>query len=74
MRPKTGDKIHAHYIGRLTDGTVFDSSMKRGKPITVEIGVGRVVEGWDIAIQEMELGESAALTITAEYGYGDRGK
>ena len=48
--------------------------MKRGKPITVEIGVGRVVEGWDIAIQEMELGESAALTITAEYGYGDRGK
>lgn len=53
---------------------MFDSSIKRGKPIAVNIGVGRVVSGWDIAIQEMELGESAALTITADYGYGDRGK
>lgn len=53
---------------------MFDSSIKRGKPITVDIGIGRVVRGWDIAIQEMELGESAALTITPEYGYGDRGK
>ena len=50
VTPKKGDKIYAHYIGRLTNGQVFDSSIKRGQPIAVEIGIGRVVEGWDIAI------------------------
>ena len=74
ITPSKGDTIYAHYIGRLTDGTVFDSSIQRKKPIAVEIGIGRVVKGWDIAIQDMELGESAALTIKPEYGYGQRGK
>jgi FKBP-type peptidyl-prolyl cis-trans isomerase len=73
-RPQKGDKIHAHYIGKLVDGTVFDTSQSRGKPIEVEIGVGRVVQGWDIAIQTMNLGEVAGLIVTQEYGYGSRGK
>ena len=73
-KPKNGDIIEAHYIGKLTDGTVFDTSQKRGKPIKIEIGVGKVVSGWDIAIMEMNLGEVAGLIVVPEYGYGSRGK
>ena len=73
-KPMKGDFIEAHYIGKLPDGTVFDTSEKRGKPIKVPIGVGKVVKGWDIALQNMNLGEVAGLIVTQEYGYGSRGK
>ena len=58
----------------MEDGTVFDSSYKRGKPYPLNIGVGRVVKGWDIGIMNMELGEKAELRIESDYGYGDRGR
>ena len=51
LTPIKGDTVTAHYIGRLTNGTVFDASMKRGKPISFPVGIGRVVRGWDIALQ-----------------------
>ena len=71
-----GDDVSIHYEGRLEDGTIFDSSYKRGKPFEVIIGIGRVVEGWDVGVMYMELGEKAVLTIREDYGYGkrDRGK
>ena len=71
VRPSKGDKVSVHYEGRLKDGTIFDSSFKRGSPIEFPIGVGRVVKGWDIGIMSMELGEKAELTIASDYGYGD---
>ena len=70
--PFKGDKVAVHYEGRLEDGTIFDSSYKRGKPFEVVIGVGKVVQGWDLGITRMELGEKALLTIREDYGYGQR--
>ena len=73
VKPEKHNYVSVHYEGRLEDGTVFDSSFRRNKPINFPIGVGRVVKGWDIGIMSMELGEKAELTIASDYGYGDRG-
>ena len=55
------------------DGTIFDQSNDHGGPIQLQIGVGAVIPGWDIAIQSMELGEVAGLIIDPLYAYGDEG-
>ncbi|KAK9455244.1 FK506-binding protein 1 [Dipodascopsis uninucleata] len=70
--PAAGDTVVVHYTGKLDDGTVFDSSRSRG-PFTVQIGVGRVIRGWDEGIPQMSVGEKALLAITSDYGYGARG-
>ncbi|KAF9019216.1 hypothetical protein BDZ89DRAFT_1164816 [Hymenopellis radicata] len=45
--PRPGDTVHIHYTGTLSDGRVFDSSHKRGRPFVVKIGTGLVITGWD---------------------------
>ncbi|KAI9501599.1 FKBP-type peptidyl-prolyl cis-trans isomerase Fkh1 [Coemansia spiralis] len=67
------DKITMHYVGTLEDGKKFDSSRDRGKPFVCNIGVGQLIRGWDEGVPQMSLGEKARLTITSDYGYGDRG-
>jgi FKBP-type peptidyl-prolyl cis-trans isomerase len=62
-----------HESGTLTNGSVFDSSHKRGRPFTFTIGVGQVIRGWDDGVMQMSLGETAMLHITSDYGYGARG-
>ena len=52
-----------HYEGRLTDGTIFDSSYDRKQSFEFPIGLGKVVKGWDIGIVSMNLAEKAELTI-----------
>ncbi len=69
-RPKTGQKISMHYTGRLLDGSVFDSSVKRGKPFEFTLGVGQVIGGWDKGVAEMTLGEKAYLICSHPYAYG----
>jgi len=71
--PKKGDVVVMHYVGKLTNGKVFDSSRQRGQPFRSVIGVGRLIKGWDEGIPTMSLGESAILSIQPEYGYGARG-
>jgi len=71
--PKKGDVVVMHYVGKLANGKVFDSSRQRGQPFRTVIGVGRLIRGWDEGIPTMSLGESAILSITPEYGYGARG-
>uniref|UniRef100_A0A7R9YC43 peptidylprolyl isomerase n=2 Tax=Pinguiococcus pyrenoidosus TaxID=172671 RepID=A0A7R9YC43_9STRA len=71
--PKTGDRLTMHYTGRLTDGSVFDSSVAKGRPFTFQIGIGQVIRGWDEGVMQMSLGEKAKLTITPDYGYGAAG-
>ncbi len=75
----TGDKpvpnstVRAHYVGTLQDGSVFDSSRKRGKEFTFPIGTGRVIKGWDLGIATMKVGEKCILRCAPDYAYGSRG-
>ena len=55
-KPTNGKKVKVHYTGKLEDGTVFDSSVKRGVPIEFTLGVGQVIKGWDEGILDMKVG------------------
>lgn len=71
--PKVGDNISVHYAGKLTNGTEFDSSFKRGEPLEFPVGTGRVIKGWDEGILLLKEGETATLLIPPAMGYGERG-
>ncbi|MBZ0267564.1 peptidylprolyl isomerase [bacterium] len=71
--PSSGQRIKAHYTGYLTNGNKFDSSVDRGTPFETPIGVGRVISGWDMAFQQMKVGEKRLLIIPSDLAYGDRG-
>ncbi|KAI0674105.1 peptidyl-prolyl cis-trans isomerase [Trametes maxima] len=71
--PRRGDKVTIHYVGTLLDGKKFDSSRDRGAPFETEIGVGKVIKGWDEGVPQLSLGEKAILTATPDYAYGARG-
>jgi peptidylprolyl isomerase len=70
---KSGDTVSIDYIGELQDGSVFDSSYKRGTPFETQIGVGQVIKGWDEGVVGMQVGEERRLTIPPELGYGATG-
>lgn len=69
--PSIDSHVKCHYVGSLTDGTVFDSSVERGEPI--DFDVNGVIKGWTEALQMMPTGSKWKLFIPAELGYGDRG-
>ena len=69
--PKYRQNVTVHYEGTLLDGTVFDSSYKRGEATTFQ--VGQVIEGWNEALQTMKLGEKRKLIIPPDLGYGAHG-
>ncbi len=72
--PKPGTTITAHYTGRLlANGRKFDSSYDRGEPIKFEVGVGKVIRGWDEALIHMKRGEKRTLIIPPKLAYGERG-
>lgn len=68
------DRVLVHYDGFLTDGTMFDSSAMRGQPLSIVVGVGMVIRGWDEGLQGMRVGERRVLIIPSELGYGDRAR
>ena len=67
-KPVATDKVKVHYHGTLIDGTVFDSSVERGEPIT--FGVTQVIAGWTEALQLMPVGSKFKLYIPQQLGYG----
>lgn len=69
---KKGDIVEVDYTGKLTDGTVFDSSEGKA-PIGFTLGIGQVIEGWDKGIAGMKVGGSRTLTIPPELAYGESG-
>ncbi len=71
--PEPGDLVDVHYTGTLEDGTVFDSSIDRGEPISFVLGLGQVIAGWDEGIGLMQVGEKAQLIIPPALGYGAAG-
>lgn len=72
VKPQIGDKVTVHYIGKLMNDTVFDSSYKRGKPFTFYLGEGRVIKGWDEGIALLHEGDSALFIIPPNLAYGNR--
>lgn len=67
---KAGNTVVVHYTGWLLDGTKFDSSKDRKEPFETKIGVGRVIQGWDMGIVGMKKGGKRKLTIPSKWGYG----
>ena len=70
---EAGQIVVAHYTGWLTDGKKFDSSVDRKEPFETAAGVGQVIQGWDIALLRMRVGDKIKLTIPPELGYGASG-
>ena len=70
-RAQATDQVQCHYEGTLIDGTLFDSSIKRGQPAT--FGVNQVIAGWVEALQLMPEGAKWKLYIPSELGYGAHG-
>ncbi|KIN04655.1 hypothetical protein OIDMADRAFT_142504 [Oidiodendron maius Zn] len=68
---KKGDKVGMRYIGKLTDGKVFDSN-KSGKPFSFKLGTGEVIQGWDIGVAGMSVGGERRITIPANLAYGKK--
>lgn len=68
-----GDQATVHYVGVLEDGTKFDSSVDRGQPFTFTLGAGQVIQGWDLGVAGMKVGEIRRLYIPFEFGYGEVG-
>ena len=71
QKPKATDKVKVHYEGTLVDGTVFDSSYRRGEPIT--FGLNQVIKGWTEGLQLMSIGSKYKLFIPYHLGYGEQG-
>ncbi|KAG2037834.1 hypothetical protein BDR03DRAFT_362461 [Suillus americanus] len=71
--PKRGDTVTIHYVGTLENGTTFDSSRDRKDPFVTQIGVGKVIKGWDEGVPQLSLGQKAKLMATPDYAYGSRG-
>lgn len=69
--PAATDKVTVHYTGKLTDGTVFDSSVQRGEPVT--FGVNQVIPGWTEALQLMQEGDKWEIYVPYPLAYGERG-
>lgn len=69
--PEPTDVVKVHYTGKLVDGTVFDSSVERGEPVTFPLN--GVIQGWTEGLQLLKEGGKAELYIPSNLGYGTRG-
>lgn len=70
---KAGQAATVHYTGMFPDGRVFDSSVRRNDPFTFVVGQGRVIPGWDEALQHLNKGAKATVILPPELAYGQYG-
>ena len=68
--PSASSKVKVHYHGTLLDGSVFDSSVDRGEPIS--FGLNQVIKGWTEGVHLMVVGEKTRFYIPSNLGYGNR--
>jgi len=76
-----GNQVSVHYTGWLYDATApkqrgakFDSSLDRGQPIVFELGTRRVISGWDMGLEGMQIGGQRTLIIPPHLAYGGQGR
>lgn len=70
----SGSAVAVNYIGRLTNGQIFDTSLTQGRqPLTFQVGAGKVIKGWDEGIIGMKIGGQRRLTIPPDKAYGSQG-
>ena len=72
--PTIGNEVTCHYDGRFLDGTSFDSSYRRGAPLTFRVGMGSVIRGWEDAFMTMRKGEKRTLISPYWLAYGEKGR
>jgi len=71
-KPASQESVECHYRGTLIDGTEFDSSYKRGKPLVVKVD-GGIIQGWSEALKLMPVGSKWQLFIPSNLAYGEKG-
>ena len=68
---QNGDVVTVHYTGKLEDGSIFDSSLNEGRePISVKLGEGSLIKGFEDGLIDMEVGEKKTVEINPEEAYG----
>ncbi len=70
---QNGDVVTVNYVGKLDNGSTFDSSYSRNQPFSFTLGAGSVIKGWDLGVLGMRVGGTRELTIPADLGYGAGG-
>ncbi len=68
---KEGDTVKVHYTGKVSDGSVFDSSKER-EPLEFTIGEGKLIPGFEKAVVGMDVGDSNTVTIPSDEAYGEK--
>ena len=71
--PKKGDHVYVHYTGTLLNGKKFDSSVDRGEPFEFDLGVGQVIQCWDMSVARLSVGEKIKVICPYSLAYGERG-
>jgi peptidylprolyl isomerase len=72
--PQVGQTVSVHYTGTLMDGTKFDSSRDRNKPLEFVVGGGQMIKGFDEGVRSMKVGGKRKLIIPPRIGYGAVGR
>lgn len=70
---KSGDNAYVHYTGFLSDGSIFDTSRKKGEAVRITVGGNQVIKGWDMGLQLMHDGAKFRLVIPPALAYGETG-
>ncbi|EME29616.1 Peptidyl-prolyl cis-trans isomerase FKBP62 [Galdieria sulphuraria] len=72
--PQANQRVWIHYVGKLENGEIFDSSRERGQPLSFRLGKRSVILGLEILVATMKVGEVCAASLTPEYAFGSEGR
>jgi FKBP-type peptidyl-prolyl cis-trans isomerase len=72
--PRSGDYVLFHDVGTLVNGTVFDDSRAADAPVLVTMGSGQMIQGWELTLRRMKVGDRVKATIPWRYAYGRAGR